>query len=168
MDSERINELLNKYWNCETSLEEEQYLREYFKAGPIADEHKDAALLFQYFGDHKKKSLPEETFDDRIVNLVSRKKSRVVQWTQNYMRIAAGIAVLLAATWFIQTEMSKTKSAEVHDTYEDPKLAFEETKKALMMISRGFGKAEQEAKKINLFNEAREEIQKPENDTTNL
>ena len=46
------------------------------------------------------------------------------------------------------------------DTYDDPKLAFEETKKALMMISKSFGTAEEQAKKINMFNEAQEEIQK--------
>jgi hypothetical protein len=48
----------------------------------------------------------------------------------------------------------------MEDTYSDPKLAFEETKKALMMISKGFTKAEQETRKINLFNEAQENIQK--------
>jgi hypothetical protein len=53
------------------------------------------------------------------------------------------------------------------DTYSDPKLAFEETKKALMMISKSFGHVEEEAKKINLLNEAKEEIQK-EKDTQEL
>ena len=83
------------------------------------------------------------------------------------MRIAAGIAVLMVAVWFIKTEVRKSTPQEIVDTYDDPQLAFEETKKALMMISKGFGQAEQEAKKINLFNEAQEEIQKsPEVEST--
>ena len=76
------------------------------------------------------------------------------------MRIAAGLLVVLLATWFIRDELRKTAPQEVVDTYDDPKLAFEETKKALLMISRSFGTAEQQAKKINLFNEAQEEIQR--------
>jgi hypothetical protein len=76
------------------------------------------------------------------------------------MRIAAGLAVVFVATWFIRTEVRKSTPQEIVDTYDDPKLAFEETKKALMMISRSFGTAETQAKKIDMFNEAREEIQK--------
>jgi len=55
MDSNRINELLKKYWSCETSLEEEAELREIFKAGNVPDELKETAPLFQYFEENKKK-----------------------------------------------------------------------------------------------------------------
>jgi NAD(P)H-hydrate repair Nnr-like enzyme with NAD(P)H-hydrate dehydratase domain len=87
---------------------------------------------------------------------------------QNSMRIAAGIAVLMVAVYFIRTEVRKTTPQEIVDTYDDPKLAFEETKKALMMISKGFGKAEEGAKKINLLNEATEEIQRSDSDSAEL
>ena len=75
------------------------------------------------------------------------------------MRIAAGIAVLLAATYLVRQEMRQDDPVAVEDTYTDPKQAFEETKKALLMISKGFGSAEQQAKKINMFNEAQEKVQ---------
>ncbi len=54
----------------------------------------------------------------------------------------------------------ETTPQAVVDTYDDPKLAFEETKKALLMISKSFGTAEEQARKINMFNEAQEEIQR--------
>jgi hypothetical protein len=56
--------------------------------------------------------------------------------------------------------MQESTDPEVVDTYSDPKLAFEETKKALLLISQSFGKAEKQARKINMFNEAQEEIKK--------
>ena len=31
MDSKQLEQLLEKYWNCETSLEEEKQLREHFR-----------------------------------------------------------------------------------------------------------------------------------------
>lgn len=156
MDSKNIEELLNKYWNCETSLEEEQQLRDYLQGSNVPDQHNDTAVLFRYFGEHKKKSLNEGNFDARIVKTITP-KNKIVKLFHNSMRIAAGIAVLMVALWFVRTEVQKN-SQQTADTYDDPKLAFEETKKALMMISKNFGKAEQEAKKINLFNEAQKEI----------
>jgi hypothetical protein len=163
MDSKKIDELLNKYWECETSLEEEQQLREYFEGSNLPDQHKEAASLFRYFSQHKKKSMNEEGFEKHLlISAKSKSHGKVVQLLYNSMRIAAGIAVLVAAIYFVRKEIHESDPVAMEDTYDDPKLAFEETKKALMMISKGFTKAEQETRKINLFNEAQEEIQKKE------
>jgi hypothetical protein len=159
MDSNRINELLTKYWNCETSLEEEHELQEHFRAGNVAEEHKETATLFRYFDEIKKKSL-DASFDGQVIAKVGeRTPGKVIKLLHNSMRIAAGVTVLMIAIWTVRTEIRKN-TQEIVDTYNDPKLAFEETKKALLMISKSFGKAEEGTKKINLFNEAQEEIQK--------
>jgi hypothetical protein len=163
MDSNRINELLKKYWNCETSLEEEAELREHFKTSDIPEDLKETASLFQYFEESKKKSITDISFEGRVIQKIhtpSNKDGHIRRLVYNAMRIAAGVVVVLAATWFIRNEIRSSDPAEVVDTYDDPKMAFEETKKALMMISKSFGTAEEQAKKINLFNEAQEEIQK--------
>lgn len=169
MDSKRIDELLRKYWECETTLEDEQQLQEYFSGQEIAKEHRSAAPLFRFYRENKKKSIDDASFEQQVVQKVKGKgKGRLVVLFQNSMRIAAGIAVLMIAVYFIKTEVRKSTPQEIVDTYDDPQLAFEETKKALLMISKGFGKAEEGAKKINLFNEAREEIQKPDSNETEL
>jgi hypothetical protein len=166
MDSSRIDELLNKYWNCETSLEEEQQLREYFRGREISEQWKETATLFRYFDEHKKKALDDNAFDSEVLKQVQApKQGRIVKLFYNSMRIAAGVAVLVVATWLVRNEVRKTTPQAVVDTYDDPKLAFEETKKALMMISKSFGNAEEKAKKINMFNEAKEQIQKEESKT---
>lgn len=163
MDSNRIDELLNKYWNCDTSLEEEQQLREYFRGRDIPEQWKDTATLFRYFDEHKKKTLDDPAFDDEVMKQVKApKKTTAVRVLYNSMRIAAGVAVLVVATWLVRNEIRNTTPQASADTFEDPKLAFEETKKALMMISRSFGNAEEKARKINLFNEAREQVRKEE------
>lgn len=165
MDSKKIAELLDRYWNCETSLEEEQQLREYFKSGNYPENLKETAALFGYFNAHKKKSIEDETFDAAVIHKVAKApKGKMTSLIQNSLRIAAGIAVLMVAFVLVRNEVRKSTPQQVVDTYDDPKLAFEETKKALLMISKSFGTAEQEARKINMFNEAREEVQKqPDN-----
>jgi len=168
MDSKRIEELLNKYWNCETSLEEEQQLKEYFSGTHIPDQWKETAALFRYFEESKKKSLTDSSFDGRVMKNVHKPEGKMRKLVINSLRIAAGVAVLVAATWFVRKEIRQSTPQAVVDTYDDPQLAFEETKKALQMISKSFGAAEQQAKKINLFNEAQEEIQKKNKDEVNL
>ena len=161
MDSKKLEELVKKYWDCETSLEEEQQLREYFRGDTIPETWRETATLFRYFEANKKKSLNDISFEGNIIHQVSApKRGRVIKLVYNAMRIAAGVAVLVVATWFIRDEIRKSTPQALVDTYDDPKLAFEETKKALRMISKSFGTAENQAKKINLFNEAQEEVQK--------
>ena len=158
MDSNRIEALLKKYWSCETSLEEEKQLRDYFQTADVPESLKETASLFKYFEIQKKTSLPDATVDNVVKRNLSAGRTRSLFY--NSMRIAAGVAVLVVAGWFIHNEVKPTETATTTDTYDDPKLAFEETKKALLMISSSFGKAEEQAKKINLFNEAQQEIKK--------
>ncbi len=161
MDFKNKEELLRKYWNCETTLEEEKELREYFGGHDIPEQWKDTAALFRYFEEAKKKSLNDVAFERQVMYKVhGPKETRIRRLLYNSMRIAAGLAVVFAATWFIRNEVRQTIPQEVVDTYDDPELAFEETKKALLMISKSFGTAEEHARKINMFNEAQEEIQK--------
>jgi lipase chaperone LimK len=87
----------------------------------------------------------------------------------NMARIAAGIFVVVAATFLIRQEVRKRYTDEVADTYTDPQLAFEETKRALQMISNTFGKAKKEASKMQMLNEAEKKIQsKKEGDKINI
>ena len=164
MDSEKIDELLNKYWNCETSLEEEQQLQTYFRDSSVPDSLKETANLFRYFEEQKQKSLADVSFDKEVIRKISP-KGKATSLLFNSMRIAAGIIVLMVAVWLVRMEVRKTVPAEMTDTYNDPRMAFEETKKALMMISKSFSTAEEQAKKINLFNEAQQEIKKENTET---
>jgi hypothetical protein len=167
MDSNKIEELLARYWNCETSLEEEQQLREYFRSDKLPAQLKETAPLFQYFDRNKKKTLTDASFDKEVLARI-RPKGKMSSMVFNAMKIAAGIAVLAVAFVVVKNEIRKSTPQEVVDTYDDPKLAFEETKKALMMISKTFGTAEEQAKKINMFNEAQEEIRKKSEMKTDL
>jgi len=158
MDSNQINELLEKYWNCETSLEEEQTLRSYFNGQDIPESLKSTAALFQYFEREKTKSL-DTSFDEKFRNRFRDSHKMRTLPLVKIMRIAAGVLVGVAAIFFIRQEVRKSYPPEIAETYSDPKLALEETKRALMMISNSFNKAEQGAEQIKRFNEAETKIQ---------
>jgi len=168
MDSNQMNELLQKYWNAETSLEEEQQLREFFAREPVPENLKETAHLFRYFEMQKQVGMTDTHFDKEL----KKKIKPAGKWVQLSMpqiaRIAAGLIVVVAATFFIREEVRKAFPDEPEDTYSDPKVAFEETKKALMMISKSFNKAQKEASKINVFNEAQEKVKKQNEKKTNI
>ncbi len=63
MDSKYIEQLLERYWNCETSLEEEKQLRDYFLGADIPAQWKGASVLFRYFDRQKKDRLTGQAFD---------------------------------------------------------------------------------------------------------
>src|SRR6185369_8053001 len=103
MDSNRIEALLKKYWSCETSLEEEKQLRDYFKTADVPDSLKETASLFKYFEVQKSTSLPDGAMEDIVKYNPWRGKTRNLFY--NSMRIAAGIAVLVVAGWFVHKEV---------------------------------------------------------------
>jgi len=159
MDS-KIEQLLEKYWRCETSLEEENELKTYFSGNEVSEDLKETAILFKYFDAQKKINISKVDFDNRVkAGVAPVDKGKVIKMVFTTAKIAAGVLVLVAATYLVRQEIRKSYPEEVVDTYSDPQLAFEETKKALMMISKTFGKAKQEAGKITVFNEAEEIIQ---------
>jgi len=177
MDSKEIGQLLEKYWNCETSLEEEQVLRSYFNGSNVPDQMKDAAELFRFFESERKRTL-SAAFDHDIMHSVKKTESKtkvisMVRWVQ-VARIAAGVLVMVAAGYFVRNEIMKSdeQSQALTDTFSDPKDALEETKKALMLISKSFGKAKEGAGKINMFNEAEQKIKEkdknPDQDKTSI
>lgn len=160
MDSNEVKELLEKYWNCETSLEDEQKLRAYFK-GQVPMEMSETAELFRYFEQQQKATVGEKAFDDEVKRQIKahRPAGKSVKMYFNYARIAAGVLVMVAAGYFVREEVRKAYPPEKEDTFSDPRMALEETKKALMMISNSFNKAHKEVGKIEMFNEAEEKIQ---------
>ncbi len=167
MDSKRIEQLLEKYWNAETSLEEEQELHRFFQGADVPENLKETAALFRYFEEEKNRSLHESFDADVTKKIRQRQGGKTVSMTNWFQiaRVAAGVVVVVAAVYLIGHEVRKSSPNEITDTESDPKLAFEQTKKALMMISKNFHKAQNEASKINLLNEAEEKIQrKPEAD----
>lgn len=157
MDSKALEQLLEKYWACETSLEEEKVLRDYFNGNDVPDTFRDTAALFRFFEMERARATGEEV-ERHVTKEIRRSQRGKVISMMSVARIAAGLLVVVAATYFVRQEIRKSYPPEIEDTITDPELALQETKKALMMISKGFGKAREEATKINLFNEAEEKI----------
>ena len=100
MDYKYIEQLLERYWECETSLEEEQILRTFFRQEEIPAHLLPYKSLFAYEENAKHVALDDD-FDQRILAKVEPQKVKVRhmslrrQFAPLY-KAAAVIAVVLS------------------------------------------------------------------------
>jgi len=154
MNSE-INSLINKYWQGQTSLSEEETIREYVLSDRIAEEHKDLVPLFSYY---KSESDISMDFDIDLSFTKERQKAKVRFLMPKIIGIAASLLLLLTVGYqqFNVTDASyNNKYTEVQDPDEALEIAIEalgflssKYKKGTAPVSKGFKNVE----KADVFN----------------
>lgn len=82
-----IDKLLEKYFEGETSLEEEKILRQYFRQPDIDERHKIYAPMLNFFSEERKE----------VAIIKKRKKIPFYVWTS----IAASILLVLCVKLFV-------------------------------------------------------------------
>ncbi len=170
MDSKRIDVLLERYWNCVTTQEEEAELRAFFNAGEKIPAHLvSIAPLFQFFTKEAEVKLNDATFEEALFKRIKQRSvsktnvRKFEQSFQNYMKVAAAIGLVIATSFVFRMEVwqgDKPQLLLVEDTYKNPEKAYEETKKALMLIASKMNKGKKEANKISMFSKAKSKIKK--------
>ena len=94
MDYKYIEQLLERYWRCETTLQEEEILRSFF-----SQEDVPVALLAQR--EETKQEVLDESFDERMLAIVDEQKPVkpiVITMRQRLMplfKAAAVVAIIL-------------------------------------------------------------------------
>ena len=83
MDYKYIEQLLENYWNCETSTEEEQILRSFFSQKDVPVHLLKYKELFAYEQASSKEELGED-FDSRVLDIIEKPavKAKVVTFRE--------------------------------------------------------------------------------------
>lgn len=145
MDYKYIEQLIERYWNCETSVEEEQILRSFFSQKDVP------AHLLRYkdlftFENHENKIGLSEDFDRKLLAEIEKPtvKARRISLYRRMMpmfKAAAAIALVVllgkaAQNSFDDKDNAATQTAQnYHETYSDPKQAYEHVSSALKIVS---------------------------------
>lgn len=101
MDYKYIRQLLDRYWACETTLEEESILRTFFSQKTVPAELARYQALFAYQATETKADVLGDDFDARILAATEepvRMKARVVPMTRRLkplFKAAAVVAIML-------------------------------------------------------------------------
>jgi len=154
MEFNNITQLLNKYWEGETSLQEEEKLKQYFTKEKVAQEHLEFQPLFQFFKEEQDVMISDD-FEKRLLKQIENEpqaKVRKLKWVQSIRTIAA-IGIILLGSVFIFNQINKSKTvdpvADRFSEYEitDEKEAYEATKAALLLLSGKMKKGTSKASK---------------------
>lgn len=145
---ENINELLEKYWNAESSLDEEKALKQYFSQNEIAEEHKHLRPLFVLYKTEAQK------VSKYVSNDLPKTEAKVVKFN-NYLKGAAAALVLgfasLAVVQYMMPKQVKStnlanKGAKIINI-ENPDEALEYTEDAIIALASVFKISKEEIEK---------------------
>lgn len=161
MNSKKAEELLEKYWAGETTLQEEEALKAFFKADTSAGT--DAAY-FNYL-QHKSEENPlDASFDQEILEKLSNPPTHRALYTSlSYWLVAASLALILSIGVIFRNEIFMTEAPPAlvqADTFDDPAKAFEETKKALLFLSSKLNESSEYTSQLSKFDESQEILKK--------
>ncbi|WP_405326622.1 hypothetical protein [Leeuwenhoekiella sp. LLG6367-2.1] len=145
MELNKIENLLELYFEGTTSLEQEAKLRDYFTSDEVAPHLEEYTPLFTAFAKAK-----QERFN-RKIELPKTKKSW--QW----IPIAASIMICLG---LFLTFNNKRGSDNDLGTYKDPEIAALKTKQALFMMGNFMNKSTAQLDNLDAFEETTNEILK--------
>lgn len=136
MDTERIEQLLKKYWLCETSVVEEEELRSFFLQEEVPVHLVKYKALFEIQQEETGVTL-DERFNERILEIIGADEKKIVKrfTLRPVLQIAASIAIILGLWFSIQFFNQQQNDPWRQDTYETPEQALAEVQKVLFMVS---------------------------------
>ena len=130
MDYKYINQLLERYWKCETSLEEEDILRAFFSQDNIPAELERYQPLFAYEAKEPVSDVLGKDFDEKILPMVEESqpvKAKVITMTQRLrplFKAAAVVTIVLTLGNAMQVPFAKQNADPIssYDGYSKPEL----------------------------------------------
>lgn len=133
----QIDNILEKYWKGETTLEEEKLLKTHFKTNPSLT---DDGAYFRYLRQQKQITYEGST------SLIKNKKT--------WFSAAATITIGVITALLVFNDARKDPFA-----IDDPEKALQATREALMMIGAEINQGQNHAMELIKFNKAQEELQ---------
>lgn len=149
MELNKIENILEKYFQGETSIAEENELKEYFSSSNVAQHLEQYKPIFGYFSQVKEQKSTHE------VPLQTKKRN--VAW----LSIAASAVVLLGiGTYFYMSEKNTTPVVAQSElgTYDNPEKAFAETQKALALLSNNVNVGIESVQYIKEYEQSKNKI----------
>lgn len=130
MDYKYIDQLLERYWRCETSLEEEDILRAFFSQDNVPAELARYKALFSYEESQKANDVLGDEFDEKLLAMIEAEepvKARVITMTQRLkplFKAAAVVAIVLTLGNAMQLSFGGHDESPIsqYDGYSMPKL----------------------------------------------
>jgi len=149
MELNKIEDILEKYFQGETTIAEENQLKEYFSSPNVAQHLEQYKPMFGYFSQVKQQKSTQ--------NIPLKTKKRNVAW----LSIAASVVVLLSiGTYFYVSEKNTAPVVAQSElgTYDDPEEALKATQKALALLSNNVNVGIESVQYIKEYEQSKNKI----------
>jgi len=143
MEHNNIEKIIEKYFDGNTTLQEEQSLRSYFQQNEVAPQLEVYRSYFGYLDQEKK---PQ--FEKQI--RLPQKNTKKYSWS-----LVAAIVIISGISLIYENQ--KTTYEDL-GTFDDPELAIQETQKALQLVSKHLNKGMEQTKHLETFNQSKKLI----------
>ena len=122
-----IETLLDKYWACDSNLEEEKALRDFFTQEQALPAHlQQYQTLFMYQQEEEEIKLPDD-FEDKLLEKITAKNNLHTPATRYFapfsarrlsffLKIAAGFILLLSISFFTYQHQQTQEQATARET----------------------------------------------------
>ncbi|MBU2976323.1 MULTISPECIES: hypothetical protein [Zobellia] len=145
MELDRIEKLLEKYFEAETTVAEEKELRAFFSKGEVPENLEQYIPLFSFTSGAKKEQLSKEI-------VLEPKTTGGNRSLYKWMSIAAAVVLMfgvyLGKTYYDEKELEQQQAL----------YAYNETKKALDMLSQNMERGTEKMGYLNEFVVAKQKI----------
>ncbi len=141
MDYNNIRKLLDKYWEGESSVQEEAQLRDFFAGTEIPEDLKPYRPLFQFFKMEQDKKL-NGNFDEKLIQQLESSDKPVsnVRKLPYYLMRVAATGLLLFSIYFVNQQWNQSANETVAVEELTPEEVYEQTKEALLLVSAKLNK----------------------------
>ena len=140
MNLHEIEKLLEKYFDGETTLPEEQLLRNFFASGDVPLKWKNLEGYFSFVMREQDQQIEDADFDKKVMSAVKEYNPALLvdlrrPWIYWIAGVAASILIIVAV--FVKFDPF---SKRFEDTYKDPQMAYMEARKILIFVSEKLNK----------------------------
>jgi len=153
MKEEKLKQLLDRYYDGNTSAEEEKELKDYFSGTDIFPGYEAEKEIFTHYANAEKAAISSIGFESGIIKAVdgleTSQRLRIIRKRYITFLSAAATILFLVGSWFIF--FNETEPA---DSFSDPRIAYAETMKILNDVSVKLNKGKMALQPIGKLNTA--------------
>lgn len=159
MNFKEAERLLEKYYNGETTLEEDKQLKDFFLQEPVPAHLESEAKLFRYFHLASAQKMNDDDFEREFMKGIDKPLIPVYTSGRRFYFALSLAASILIFAGLLFTFRDAIFRQSFKNSLTDPKLAYAETRKALMLVSLNFNEGLDQAKHLSSFQKGIEQFQ---------
>jgi hypothetical protein len=160
MNIKEIERLIAKFYEGETTLEEEEFLRGFFRGEEIPEHLAEHKPVFSFFEKEQKEEIQNPGFDKNLFSKLGEDEGKVIPMTPKKIRIAYIASLAAAIVLLIGIVATIVLNVNTGSKFtKENELAYAEAQEALMIVSSNLNCGVSQVRYLQAFDKGMEHMQ---------